>query len=136
MAILNGILSKLNGSAGSLTFKQVNRKILVSTQMLVNNNADMIADYSGDQAYKRSVRTYGGEKSAFVTPGSTTTSSVGNSSAQLPADDNGGVSDGNNGGSGNDNNDNGGGSGSGDSDGGSGSGGDDVFVDGDEDTGV
>ena len=133
MAVLNGILSKLNGSAGSLTFKQMNRKTLVSTQMLVNNNADMIADYSGDQAYKRSVRTYGGENSAFLTPGSTTTSSAGNSSTQQPADDNGGASGGDNG------NGSDGGSGSGsDSGGGSGSdgGGDDVFVDGDEDSGV
>ena len=135
MAILNGILSKLNGSAGSLTFKQVNRKTLVSTQMLVNNNADMIADYSGDQAYRRSVKTYGGETSAFLTPGSTTTSSAGNSSAQLPSDDNGNGSDG----GGGDGSDGGGGSDSGsDSGGGSGSdgGGDDVFVDGDEDSGV
>ena len=30
MAILNGILKKLNGSAGSLTFKQVNGQTVVS----------------------------------------------------------------------------------------------------------
>lgn len=41
-------------------------KTLVSTQMLVNNNADMIAEYSGSEVYKRSVKTYGGESSAFI----------------------------------------------------------------------
>ena len=101
---------------------------------VVNNNADMIAEYSGDQAYKRSVKTYDGETSALLTPGSTTTSSAGNSSAQQPTDDNTDNEDntGEGGGDGSD-----GGSGS-DSGGGSGSdgGGDDVFVDGDEDTGV
>ena len=39
----------------------------------MNNNAEMIAEYSGDQAYKRSVKTYGGESSSFLTPGTTTT---------------------------------------------------------------
>ncbi|MCI7088434.1 MAG: hypothetical protein MR960_01245, partial [Prevotella sp.] len=43
-------------------------KTLVSTQMFVDNNAEMIAEYSGDQAYKRSVKTYGGESSSFLTP--------------------------------------------------------------------
>ena len=33
MAFLNGILSKLNGSAGSLTFKQVNGKTVVSEKV-------------------------------------------------------------------------------------------------------
>ena len=122
-----------NGCFGWVHSRIGSGKTLVSTQMLVNNNADMIADYSGDQAYRRSVKTYGGETSAFLTPGSTTTSSAGNSSAQLPSDDNGngsdgGGGDGSDGGSGSDS---GGGSGSG-SDGG----GDDVFVDGDDDTGV
>ena len=41
--------------------------------MLINNNADMIAEYSSSEAYKRSVKTYGGENSAFLTPGTTTT---------------------------------------------------------------
>ena len=49
-------------------------KTLVSTQMFVDNNAEMIAEYSGDQAYKRSVKTYGGESSSFLTPGTATTS--------------------------------------------------------------
>ena len=48
-------------------------KTLVSTQMFVDNNAEMIAEYSGDQAYKRSVKTYGGESSSFLTPGTATT---------------------------------------------------------------
>ena len=33
MAILNGILKKLNGSAGSLTFKQVNGQTVVSEKV-------------------------------------------------------------------------------------------------------
>ena len=33
MAILNGILKKLNGSAGSLTFKQVNGQTVVSEKI-------------------------------------------------------------------------------------------------------
>lgn len=41
-------------------------KPLVSTQMLINNNADMIAEYSGSEAYMRNVKTYGGESSAFI----------------------------------------------------------------------
>ena len=48
-------------------------KTLVSTQSLINNNAEVIAEYSGAEAYKRSVKTYGGESSAFLTPGTTTT---------------------------------------------------------------
>ena len=32
MAILNGILKKLNGSAGSLTFKQVNGQTVIHMQ--------------------------------------------------------------------------------------------------------
>ena len=55
-------------------------KTLVSTQMFVDNNAEMIAEYSGDQAYKRSVKTYGGESSSFLTPGTATTT-VNNGSA-------------------------------------------------------
>ena len=45
----------------------------MSTQSLINNNAEVIAEYSGAEAYKRSVKTYGGENSAFLTPGPTTT---------------------------------------------------------------
>ena len=48
-------------------------KTLVSTQMFVDNNAELTAEYSGDQAYKRSVKTYGGESSSFLTPGTATT---------------------------------------------------------------
>ena len=100
MATLEGIPKKLKGSAGSLTFKQVNGQTVVSekattvkntrtpaqqrqrtkwgnvVQMykgvmpLINNNDEMIAEYSGNDAYKRSVQTYGGENSAFLTPGS------------------------------------------------------------------
>ena len=38
MAILNGILKKLNGSAGSLTFKQVNGQTVVSEKVTAVRN--------------------------------------------------------------------------------------------------
>ena len=66
-------------------------KTLVSTQSLIDNNAEMLAEYSGEQAYKRSVKTYGGETSAFLTPGTTTTSGA---SAATPSEEQGGSSDG------------------------------------------
>ena len=53
----------------------------------MNNNAEMIAEYSGDQAYKRSVQTYGGENSSFLTPGTTTTQATDGSVP--PVDDSG-----------------------------------------------
>ena len=71
-------------------------KTLVSTQTLIDNNAEMLAEYSGDNAYKRSVKTYGGESSAFLTPGTMTTSGA---EAATPSEEQGG-SDG--GGSGSD----------------------------------
>ena len=39
MAILNGILKKLNGSAGSLTFKQVNGQTVVSEKATIVKNS-------------------------------------------------------------------------------------------------
>ena len=109
-------------------------KTLVSTQTLIDNNAEMLAEYSGDNAYKRSVKTYGGESSAFLTPGTMTTSGA---EAATPSEEQGGSGNDGGGGSGSD----GGGSGS---DGGSdeeippviggdenGGGGDEVIEDGD-----
>ena len=94
-------------------------KTLVSTQTLVNNNAEMLAEYSGDFAYQRSVKTYGGETSAFLTPGTATTSGA---TAMTPTEENtggGGTGGSNTGGSGNEDeppllegDENGGGSGS------------------------
>ena len=46
-----------------------------------------------EQAYKRSVKTYGGENSAFLTPGTTTTQATDGS---VPADENPGDSEGDN----------------------------------------
>ena len=76
-ATVDGYLGHIEGE-GAGVFAWVHSrksygKPLVSTQMLINNNADMIAEYSGSEAYKRSVKTYGGENSAFLTPGTTTT---------------------------------------------------------------
>ena len=49
MAILNGIISKLNGSAGNLTFKHLFGKTLVSTQYLKCANA-LLAEYQSKSA--------------------------------------------------------------------------------------
>ena len=49
MAILKGIISKLNGSAGNLTFKQLCGKTLVSTQYLNCDNA-LLAEYQSKSA--------------------------------------------------------------------------------------
>ena len=76
-ATVDGFLGHIEGEgAGVFAWvhtRKSNGKTLVSTQSLINNNAEMIAEYSGAEAYKRSVKTYGGENSAFLTPGTTTT---------------------------------------------------------------
>ena len=76
-ATVDGFLGHIEGEgAGVFAWVHTRKssgKTLVSTQSLINNNADMIAEYSGAEAYKRSVKTYGGENSAFLTPGTTTT---------------------------------------------------------------
>ena len=76
-ATVDGFLGHIEGEgAGVFAWvhsRKSSAKTVVSTQSLINNNDEMIAEYSGDQAYKRSVKTYGGESSAFLTPGTTTT---------------------------------------------------------------
>ena len=76
-ATVDGFLGHIEGEgAGVFAWvhsRKASGKTLVSTQSLINNNAEMIAEYSGAEAYKRSVKTYGGESSAFLTPGTTTT---------------------------------------------------------------
>ncbi len=49
MAILNGIISKLNGSAGNFTFKHLCGKTLVSIQYLNCDNA-LLAEYQSKSA--------------------------------------------------------------------------------------
>ena len=129
-ATVDGFLGHIEGEgAGVFAWvhsRKSSAKTMVSTQSLVNNNDEMIAEYSGDQAYKRSVKTYGGESSAFLTPGTTTTqatdgsASAGGTPTTPPSGGGSGTDSG--GGSGSDSgsgSDQGGGSGSG-----SGSGGD------------
>ena len=76
-ATVDGFLGHIEGEgAGVFAWVHTRKssgKTLVSTQSLINNNAEVIAEYSGAEAYKRSVKTYGGENSAFLTPGTTTT---------------------------------------------------------------
>ena len=76
-ATVDGFLGHIEGEgAGVFAWVHTRKssgKTLVSTQSLINNNAEVIAEYSGAEAYKRSVKTYGGESSAFLTPGTTTT---------------------------------------------------------------
>ena len=118
-ATVDGYLGHIEGEGDGVYAwvhsRKSSAKTLVSTQTLVNNNTEMIAEYSGDQAYKRSVQTYGGESSSFLTPGTTTTQATDGSVP--PVDDSG------SGGSGTDQGSGSGGSSSGGSDSGSGSGG-------------
>ena len=118
-ATVDGFLGHIEGEGDGVYAwvhsRKSSAKTLVSTQTLVNNNAEMIAEYSGDQAYKRSVKTYGGESSSFLTPGTTTTQATDGSVP--PVDDSGSGSD-SGGGSGTDS-----GGGSGSDSGGSSSGG-------------
>ena len=76
-ATVDGFLGHIEGEGvGVFAWvhsRKASGKTLVSTQSLINNNAEVIAEYSGAEAYKRSVKTYGGESSAFLTPGTTTT---------------------------------------------------------------
>ena len=80
-AVVDGCLGHAEGEgAGVFCWvhsRKQNGKTLVSTQMLISNNAEKLAEYSGEDAYKRSVKTYGGENSAFLTPGSTITAPSG-----------------------------------------------------------
>ena len=118
-ATVDGFLGHIEGEGDGVYAwvhtRKSSAKTLVSTQSFVNNNAEMIAEYSGDQAYKRSVKTYGGESSSFLTPGTTTTQATDGSVP--PVDDSGSGSD-SGGGSGTDS-----GGGSGSDSGGSSSGG-------------
>ena len=76
-ATVDGFLGHIEGEGvgvfAGVHSRKASGKTLVSTQSLINNNAEVIAEYSGAEAYKRSVKTYGGENSAFLTPGTTTT---------------------------------------------------------------
>ena len=118
-ATVDGYLGHIEGEGDGVYAwvhsRKSSAKTQVSTQTLVNNNAEMIAEYSGDQAYKRSVQTYGGENSSFLTPGTTTTQAT--DGTVPPVDDSGSGSD-SGGGSGTDS-----GGGSGSDSGGSSSGG-------------
>ena len=97
-ATVDGFLGHIEGE-GSGVFawvhtRKASGKTLVSTQSLINNNAEVIAEYSGNEAYKRSVKTYGGESSAFLTPGSTTTQATDGATSEgetptPPVDDSG-----------------------------------------------
>ena len=88
-ATVDGFLGHIEGEGSGVYAwvhsRKSSTKTQVSTQTFVNNNADVIAEYSGDQAYKRSVKTYGGESSAFLTPGTTTTQATDGST---PAEEN------------------------------------------------
>ena len=118
-ATVDGFLGHIEGEGDGVYAwvhsRKSSAKTQVSTQTFVNNNAETIAEYSGDQAYKRSVQTYGGESSSFLTPGATTTQATDGSVP--PVDDSGSGSD-SGGGSGTDS-----GGGSGSDSGGSSSGG-------------
>ena len=90
-ATVDGYLGHIEGEGDGVYAwvhtRKSSAKTLVSTQSLITNNDEMIAEYSGNQAYKRSVNTYGGENSAFLTPGTTTTQATDGSVP--PVDDSG-----------------------------------------------
>ncbi|MCI6081288.1 MAG: DUF6266 family protein [Prevotella sp.] len=115
-ATVDGYLGHIEGEGDGVYAwvhtRKSSAKTLVSTQSFVNNNTEMISEYSGDQAYKRSVQTYGGESSSFLTPGTTTTQATDGSVP--PVDDSG------SGGSGTDSGSGSGGSSAGGSDSGGG----------------
>ena len=94
-ATVDGFLGHIEGEGDGVYAwvhsRKSSAKTQVSTQTFVNNNAETIAEYSGDQAYKRSVKTYGGESSSFLTPGTTTTQATDGSVP--PVDDSGSGSD-------------------------------------------
>ena len=101
-ATVDGYLGHIEGEGDGVYAwvhsRKASAKTLVSTQTFVNNNAEVIAEYSGDQAYKRSVKTYGGESSSFLTPGTTTTQATDGSTpaggtTTPPVDDSGSGSD-------------------------------------------
>ena len=95
-ATVDGFLGHIEGEgAGVFAWvhsRKASGKTLVSTQSLINNNAEVIAEYSGAEAYKRSVKTYGGENSAFLTPGTTTTQAT-DGTASAGGSGNGGTGD-------------------------------------------
>ena len=97
-ATVDGFLGHIEGEGSGVYAwvhsRKATGKTLVSTQTFVNNNADVIAEYSGNEAYKRSVKTYGGESSAFLTPGTTTTQATDGATSEgetptPPVDDSG-----------------------------------------------
>ena len=59
--------SSFQGSYVWIQSRSVNGKTLVSTQVMVMKN-DLYADYAGQEAYTRSVNSYGGENNVFLTP--------------------------------------------------------------------
>ena len=101
-ATVDGFLGHIEGEGSGVYAwvhsRKSSTKTQVSTQTFVNNNADVIAEYSGDQAYKRSVKTYGGATSPFLTPGTTTTQATDGATSEgetptPPVDDSGSGSD-------------------------------------------
>ena len=59
--------SNFQGSYVWIQSRKENGKTLVSTQVMVMKN-DLYADYAGQEAYTRSVKSYGGQNNVFLTP--------------------------------------------------------------------
>ena len=58
MAILKGIISKLNGSAGNLTFKQLGGKTVVSEKISSTTNAKTLPQQKQRMKWANVVRMY------------------------------------------------------------------------------
>ena len=95
--------SSFQGSYVWIQSRSVNGKTLVSTQVMVMKN-DLYADYAGQEAYTRSVNSYGGQNNVFLTPiggsaNGSTSGDAGNGGSSSGSDG-GGSSSGGQGGSG------------------------------------
>ena len=96
--------SSFQGSYVWIQSRSVNGKTLVSTQVMVMKN-DLYADYAGQEAYTRSVNSYGGQNNVFLTPiggsaNGSTSGDAGNGGSSSGGSDGGGSGSGGQGGSG------------------------------------
>ena len=97
--------SNFQGSYVWIQSRKENGKTLVSTQVMVMKN-DLYADYTGEEAYTRSVKSYGGENNVFLTPmgsgsaNGSTSGDAGNGGSSSGGSDGGGSSSGGQGSSG------------------------------------
>ena len=69
--------------------KATSAGVKVSSQMLIVSNP-LLNDYTGEDAYKRAVATYGGETNVFLRPEGTTTGNTGSGSVESSGEESSG----------------------------------------------